>query len=206
MSNYKTPIKFAIAFLALALLLLVGFVLTTSQPNAKNETSSSSAVDAESAFNKLRQAVDATVAKLGTTGWTEINKSTKEVIVFDPSSKLDFQIASYTPKSSYKPSVLGSVRIGPFDLMSKLEEATSDYIVYETESGYGIKYVDVTENGTSVTEYEIQDGVLISATVRDRIGKKNELNVVTLYFYGLDEEGLEALNYANNHLPEGGHD
>jgi hypothetical protein len=206
MSKYGAPIKIAISFISLALLLTIGFLLTSGQKSTESAPASTSDTDGKTEYTKLRQVVDATVAKLGATGWTEVNTSTNEVIVFDPSSKLEYQIATYTPKSSNKGSVLGSVMIGPFDLMMNLEERTEDFKVYETEAGFGLKYIDTLENGTSVTEYEVQDGVMISATVRDRIGKKNELNVVTQYFYGLDNAGKKALVYANNHIEQGGHD
>lgn len=206
MLRHRTSIKYASIFVTIALLLIFGYLLTSNQTNTDKQTPTSSASSDKSAHSRLRDVVDATVAKLGTTGWTEVNTSTKEVIVFDPSSKLNYQIASYKPGSSYKPTVLGSIMIGPFELMWKLEEDMDDYKVYETSEGFGLKWVDTAENGTSVTEYEIKDGVLVSATIRDRIGKKNELNVLTKYFYGLDTSGKQALDYANQHLQEGGHD
>jgi hypothetical protein len=206
MSKLNFATKAVIAFLSLAILLGIGLVLSSQIQPTKSEPSTTEQSSSGVSLDRAVEIVSATVAKLGETGWTQVNTSSTETIVFDPSSRLAYQIAAYKTKPKTDAQVYGSIMIEPFDLMRKIEEQSEDYVLYKTEFGFGLKFKDSKLNGTVMTEYEVSKGVLTAMVVRDRIGKKNELNVRTEFFYGLDKAGHKALKYANEHLSFGGHD
>jgi len=206
MRRLSLTAKAIIILTALAVLLLVGAVIAPQLGSGTPAANIKKSPNSNAASQALRKAVDLTVARLGQTGWTEVNHQAKTVTVFDPSSKLEFQIAQYVTKPPQKAEVLGSAMIAPFRLMELLEEDSDSYAFYATEKGYGMKFKDTLNNGTSATEYEVEDGVLRSLSVRDRIGQENELNARTDFYYGLDKEGKKALSWANSHISRGGHD
>jgi ABC-type antimicrobial peptide transport system permease subunit len=206
MRKISLAVKIAISFSVVAVILVLGLVLTLQSGTPSKQSVVKPNANSSEALTELRQVVDASVAKLGKTGWTEVSHVAHKITIFDPSSDLKYQTAEYYTQPKQDAYVLGSVDIVPFNLMQRLEEESQDYVVYKTATGLGVKYKDTVSNGTSVTEYEVSGGVLVSQVVRDRIGQKNELKAQTDFFYGLDSAGHAALVWANNHISTGGHD
>lgn len=177
-------------------------------PYSSPDTSPSPAKEAttEDASSELRRIVDASVAKLGSTGWVQENPKTGKRVFFDPLGINGGKIAARDSKTS-KPYLQGSMfEVVPFELMGLLERTPEDIKVTKDGEVFTVAYRDVMAKGSAFFEYQVQSGVIVSKTIRDRVGQKNELNVLIVCRYGLDETAKADLLYANNNPQVGGHD
>jgi hypothetical protein len=168
--------------------------------------SSSAVTPASEGAVELRRAVDASIALLGSTGWVQVNEITGKRVFFNPAYEGQYQVAAKDDEAS-KPYVMGSMfEVVPFELMDILTRTASEITVTKKGDVFIVANRDNVAKGTAVTEYATRNGVIVSKTIRDHIGKKNELNVVVTCNYGLDPQAKSDLIYANTHQQNGGHD
>jgi hypothetical protein len=197
----NSALAIATSVLAAAVIAGTAVVVTTPpNPNPKPSMQASQAVGSssgEEAKTALRAVVDASIAKLGSTGWVQVQVKTGKRVFFDPTYEGEYKVAAKgTPDGN--PFVHGSMfEVIPFDLMDKLERTPEDLSVTVRGDTITVKNVDTAANGTAFTEYKIADGLIVSATIRDRVGAKNELKDVTQCHYGLDSVAKSDLIYAN---------
>ncbi len=160
----------------------------------------------EGAALELRAIVDASIARMGTNGYVQENLKTGARVIFDPTYKGEYQFVGQVSEKA-KAAVHGSgFETYPFALMEQLELTYEDITVTKTGDLFVVKQKDTAADGTAFTEYQVKDGVIIGATIRDRVGAKNELKDVNVCYYGLDKAAKEAVVWANEHQSTGGHD
>lgn len=193
---------YVIAAISAALLGTVGMlyvapVSNNAKPNSTTSPSSTKGITG--AATELRRIVDASIATLGTTGWVQVNEGTGKRVFFDPSYKGEYKVAARESKTS-EPYVEGSMfEVVPFELMDLLERTPQELKVSKTNDIFMVSFVDSMAKGTAVTEYKIENGLIVSKTIRDHVGKSNEVHSLVSCHYGLDAQAKADLDFANQH-------
>lgn len=170
-------------------------------PSTRNQTAQapSHALTGRAASEALRGYAENSIAALGSTGFVQEVLPSGKRVFFNPSYSGETLIAARDSATS-KPYVLGSLMLIPFDLLSQLDGKPDAIEVSSRGNIFTVAHVDTVANGTAINEYEIVGGVIQSKTVRDHIGKKNEISSKTACHYGLDKAAIADLDYANKHV------
>ena len=189
-----TLIAFSVTIAASAVVISLG----DAKPNASASASPKKSVET-GALAMLHNAINNSIAKLGSTGYVQVTQKTGKRVFFDPSYKGEYQVAAKDGVGG-TPYVEGSMfEVIPVTLLEDLFSRENDFKVTQKGDIFTVAHTDTAANGTAIVEYRVTDGLIVSATVRDHIGKKNELKVLTICHYGLDREAKTDLVYANKH-------